>query len=148
MNITRRASRLCGQLGLAALLIAGSIHPAVGREFFRWVDDEGVTHYSAQPPRDRPAVKVHASNTQVEVDDQPDTAASDDQGQADTAAGSEAIAVAQKDPERCAAALKNIKTLTERPRIRIKENGEYRYLTADEVADKLRMAEQVRDEEC
>jgi len=98
MNITRRASRLCGQLGLAALLIAGSIHPAVGREFFRWVDDEGVTHYSAQPPRDRPAVKVHASNTQVEVDDQPDTAASDDQGQADTAAAARPSPLPRKIP--------------------------------------------------
>ncbi len=45
---------------IAALLAAVTLAPAVGasESIYKWVDDEGITHYAQQPPPDRDAQLV------------------------------------------------------------------------------------------
>lgn len=47
---------------LLAVFLLAATGPAAAAEVYRWVDDEGVTHYSATPPPDRDADRVEASN--------------------------------------------------------------------------------------
>jgi len=48
---------------LAALvLVLGFSAPAWGDEFYKWVDDEGVTHYSSEKPKGEEATSVEAEN--------------------------------------------------------------------------------------
>lgn len=43
-------------IGIAALLLAG---PVAAKEYFKWVDDNGVTHFTNSPPKDRPSEAVN-----------------------------------------------------------------------------------------
>lgn len=45
-------------VAVLALLVLLAPTPAPGAEIYRWVDDEGVVHYSQQPPGDRAAERV------------------------------------------------------------------------------------------
>lgn len=47
---------------LPAIFLLVAAGPVVAAEVYRWVDDEGVTHYTSTPPPDRDADKVDASN--------------------------------------------------------------------------------------
>ncbi|MBR9910472.1 MAG: DUF4124 domain-containing protein [Gammaproteobacteria bacterium] len=140
-------------LAISAALLISWGQQASSKEYYRWQDDEGITHYSAHPPKDRVATKVRATNTQIEVRDNqappaPAQNADQDSEAAPDNAQQTAAAKPVSDPQRCEAARKNIKTLQEKSRIRIKDNGEYRFLTPEEMAEKLRIAQHIIDEEC
>ena len=143
--------RLCRQLAAILTLAMLMSMPAMAKDFYRWKDDAGVTHYSEIPPKDYPSVKVRASNIRVEVDDSGDAATTAETGTKTTdepAAESTSAADPVKDPERCAIAQRNVETLKTNSRVRIKEDGEFRYLTPEEMAENLRVAQQIVDEEC
>jgi len=115
-----------GLLCLPVLFISSN---ASSKDFYKWQDDEGITHYSAHPPRnDRAAQKVRATNiTGAAAAPKP---ADDRDEEAETA--TEQAAPSKKDSKRCAIAQKNLKTLQERARVRIKEDESFRYLSPEE----------------
>lgn len=136
-------------LGLGITLLCLSSH-TLSKDFYKWQDAEGVTHYSSQPSKEYKSVKVRASN----IKDSGTSADSGNTGQAanpeteTTPAGSTAAAEPVKDPERCASAQKNRKTLEENSRIRMKDGEEYRYLTPEEIQLQKETADQIIAEEC
>jgi len=44
---------------IAALSMIGSTSIAA-QQIYRWVDDQGITHFSAQPPQDKDATRIEA----------------------------------------------------------------------------------------
>lgn len=142
MALRHRFLTLIG-LGFTLACLSGQ---ALAKEFYKWEDEEGVTHYSSQPSKTHKSVKVHASN----IKGDPQTSASDsnsqDEGQAKDSRADEQVY--KKDPERCAAAQRNKQTLEENARIRIKEGDEYRYLTQEEIRKQMDMAMQAIADDC
>lgn len=140
MAISYRPMTLLG-LGLTLMCLSSN---SLAKDFYRWQDADGVTHYSAQPSKEYKSVKVRASNIRDGEAAEHDSADNTDEK---TAADS-AQPVDEKDPERCTAAQQNRKTLEENSRIRIKDGDEYRYLTPEEIQQQIDTAEQIIAEEC
>ncbi len=113
-------------------------------EVYKWTDDDGITNYTALPPLNRPSEKVRSAagpsyDDSSESDDATpnnDSATEDD----DQVATEAAI---KPDPERCAQAQSNLKTLTEKARIRVKDGADYRYLTPEEITEQTRINRQI-----
>lgn len=136
----------------AAVLLGAAASDTWSKEFYRWQDDEGVTHYSAHPPKDRSATKVRATNTKVEAPQETAAGADTEANQDDKLDAGQTSGSANErpapDPERCAAAERNVKALQENARVRIKENGAYRFLSPEEMQEKLRIARKILADEC
>lgn len=118
---------------------------AAPSKVYKWTDSKGQTHYSQHPP----------ANTQTEVI-KPQTGHSDPVNYSTSEPKSDKeksesspAAAAPKDKERCETARKNVETLKTYARIRIKgEDGEFRYITPDERAQKLAEANKAIEESC
>jgi len=143
MVLQHRFLTLIG-LGFALVCLSGQ---TLAKEFYKWEDENGVTHYSSQPSKTHKSVKVHASN--IKGDPEAASRNARNEESSDTTDNQGATnPVYEKDPERCAAAQRNKKTLQENARIRIKEGDEYRYLSAEEIRKQLDMANQAIADDC
>lgn len=144
MALRHRLLTLIG-LGFILLCLSGQ---TLAKEFYKWEDEEGVTHYSSQPSKTHKSVKVHASNIKGDPEAAQRQQEANSSPQENSNSETAENKAYEKDPERCAAAQKNKKTLEENARIRIKEGGEYRYLTQEEINKQMEMANQVIADEC
>tara|TARA_R110001606_G_scaffold84694_1_gene192426 strand:+ start:9155 stop:9661 length:507 start_codon:yes stop_codon:yes gene_type:complete len=136
---------------LAALLLA-STTPVLAEQFYKWVDDQGVTHYDSKPPQgQRPSEAVRtygkASSDQAaeleRLEQRRQANARADQ-QASEQARQEARERAHPDQvrqERCAEQRKNLDLLTNRPTLRIKNPD----TGAMEVIDQARREKMLAD---
>ena len=127
---------LCGTLGINV----------AAKDFYKWQDDNGVTHYSAQPPKGRKtSTKVKAYN----IYGNPKETKAPRQAQAATKTTPEVTrAPVDKDPGRCKAARENLKIMQENARVRIKDGDEIRYLNEKELSDKVDAAQKTIKEHC
>jgi hypothetical protein len=122
-----------------ALFFLSTAAAAAG-EYYKWEDDEGVTHYSAEKPEDREASRVEGHNPPSSSQDQAmerlekqrqearqegETAADEEQDK-DTAQA--------PDEERCKKHRENLQTLNTTTQVRRKnpETGELETLTEEE----------------
>lgn len=51
----------CGSLAMTVMLVVLAAPAAWPADIYRWVDDEGVVHYSQTPPGDRDAQRVDSA---------------------------------------------------------------------------------------
>lgn len=128
---------LLGGLALSALILCA---PASAKDFYKWKDDNGVTHYSAHPPKDKSAQTVRATNITGEAPTTPASKPNNAESSAPKeAAPAEEIAQKPiKDPEICKSARKNLKTLKENGRVKVQDGDSYRYLGEKEHQDKIK----------
>lgn len=119
---------------------------AVSKDFYRWTDANGTTHYTLHPPKGKESEKVHTMGgksksfnskpsataaakpeepTEQAVDSEPEETPPDTPQQ-----------IAQKK-ENCERAKNNIKALQEKARVRIKDGDNYRFLGEDEVKKQI-----------
>lgn len=146
---------------LAAFILIFAVFSAQtqAKEFYKWIDDDGVTHYTVEAPKDRPSTLVR---TQV--------GGGADSGSTNAVSASRALpgdetgstgrgkpVQAEKpevemtaiDPQRCNVARANIATLGNHARIKVTDSdGSIRYLTEAERADKTAEAEEAVRESC
>lgn len=148
-------------LGCAALAICLTLAiPAQASSFYKWVDENGVTHYTAQPPEDRPSqqVNVRTGKTRVNGEDSPqdegptlptgeDEAENEDLEQE---LAKEKERIEQQNQENCEIARRNQFNLKHRDRIRItdEDTGEERYLTPEELEEWRERTDEEIDEYC
>lgn len=149
---------LRGVFGALALLALSSSAMAACNGGYRWSelkDGKTVTHYTQQPPEGRPSECVQISTgtrTQVnpgEGDAAAAPAAPDAKPAADAQPGAAAAnkpkglqGVPDKDPDKCKQAQDTKSVLDSHARIREKgEDGEYRYLTSDEIGEQKKIAD-------
>ena len=131
------------RLGVALLL--AFVTPLAGAEtVYKWVDQHGVTQFSALPPPDRTSekLKVEAPKIATGATAETPSAAGDDGRPKDITKGVANPSAADlareeaKRAENCATAKRNLESLNTRVHVRIKDEktGEDRYLTPDEHA--------------
>lgn len=135
---------------LCTLIIIGSgclALSATAEKVYKWVDRQGVTHYSEQPPTDRKAATIKIKPHQIESKTpqpqaiEPDSQAPQLQTEVETRLSREQLAVQRKN---CITAGNKLRALQNAGRVRQlnAESGEYIYL-ADEV--KLAQIQQMND---
>lgn len=144
----------------AAVVFSGQV---AANEYYKWVDDDGVTHYTVAAPKDRPSELVRVSGGKERVVKKAEGDATsaktflpgDEKGSAIQAKAKEAEKTAEQptmsaiDPVRCDGARRNIEMLNSYPRIRVTDpDGSIRYLTDAERADKMAEAETAVRESC
>jgi len=139
MTINYISRLVAGTLCLSLLLFSHS--SLSSKDFYKWEDENGVVHYSAHPPKDKPNTKVRTTNIYGETAQE-----SSPKGE-NSAANTEEEAF-PKDPKRCTAARKNLDTLKNKARIRIKDGDDYRYLAPEEIKEQLRTAQEIIKEDC
>lgn len=141
---------------LTAMIAIGfsSVPAGAARDYYKWTDDEGVTHYSARPPHNRVAEVV--SVTTGERTAVPASGSDSSQGSSastpDTESDTQTAATDPaklKDPERCQNARDNLEVLSNNAKVRMRnESGDIHYLTEEEKAEKSREFQKAIDESC
>lgn len=145
-------------LVLASILLLGIVttESVTAKEFYKWVDDDGVTHYTVTAPKDRPSTRVHTRiGSSAEKSRNGAIPASrampgDETGSAPKARANQPATQGQPiDPQRCQIAQSNIQTLQNNARIRVtEEDGSIRYLSEAERNEKMAEAEAAIRESC
>lgn len=137
-------------------ILAGTVQAT--DEIYKWVDEDGVTHYSARPPEgveyqrmttdaDRATARTGASSTREGERPEEDDRATGDLPQLAE------IAAEEPDPElvaeRCEQARNNLNWLTQRTRISVEgEDGELRRLSEEERQAQIQENQAFIDEWC
>ena len=139
----------------SSLLLAMSA-TAMASQVYKWVDAQGVTHFSAQPPQGQDATSVNiaapppkpavaeekkAAPTFESIAD-PEQAAIDEKVKQDIAA---------KEVERkkyCADVRTNLAQLQNNPRVRVDVDGEVRRLSEEERQSRISEAQKAIAENC
>jgi len=142
--------RLGLALGIAAVLLAGN---AVAKEYFKWTDDKGVTHFTKTPPKDRPSESVNTYAGSSTVYDPTAATATTAEGktekdQLEKTKEEEQKTRAQKE-EKCKRVAEQQKTLGERSRVRmVDKEGNERVLSPEEQKQKLDEMKKFIEENC
>ncbi|BFM10817.1 hypothetical protein R50072_09700 [Simiduia litorea] len=147
-------------LFLATIVLVGAVFSVQSdaKEFYRWVDDEGVTHYTVTAPKDRASTLIR---TQIGAGSKSssnaiptsrvlpgDEAGSTPKPQTAEAAKPE-VQMTALDPQRCSVARANVETLNNHARIKVTgADGSIRYLSDDELNEKRAEAEAAIRESC
>lgn len=146
---------------LTLLTLALSTTPAWAEKFYKWVDEEGVTHYSIHAPVNAEAETLKIETPKPAEDEEADSptsegpedeTVSEDGNTSDKAELSpeELAKIRREEKANCDKAQKNLYTLKNRTRIVApdEESGGKRYLSDDERAQWIADSKKVVDEFC
>lgn len=147
-----KSNKIRSTIFLTAILAAGliSVAAVAAEDYYKWTDDEGVTHYSARKPHNREAEAI--SIRTGERSTVPTGSSSGEKQPSQRPAATENTETDNTklvDPERCKVARSNLDVLRNNAKVRMKdENGEIHYLNEEEKAEKAREFQQAIDESC
>lgn len=136
--------------GIAIALMAGNV---AAKEYFKWVDETGVTRYAEKPPAGVQAEKVNTYAGSSAAYD-PNSATSDTPQNQDEAKHKQEVEARAKqlekeEKEKCDKVSEQHKVLTERGRVRMRDkDGNERVLTEEEQATKIMELEKYMTEMC
>lgn len=139
----------------SSLLLAMSA-TAMASQVYKWVDAQGVTHFSAQPPQGQEATSINTAvpapkpapgkentpNPTFKSIADPEQAAIDEKVKQEVAA---------KEVERkkyCADVRTNLAQLQNNPRVRVEVDGEVRRLSEEERQTRISEAQKSISENC
>ena len=140
----------------AALTGLGALPDAAAQEqtVYKWVDAEGVVHYTARPPEgvEYEVVGLETREPEEQAPDETEAAGEEAPAEGIPPAQPE-MASTEPDPEmvaeRCEQARRNIENLTQRANVLIRgEDGERRQITEEERERMLQEARDFIDEWC
>ncbi len=150
--MTNRYRALRNLCTAAMITVAPALLAAPQQGYYRWHDDAGVEHFTQQPPAGRKSEFIATStgkSTSVEAGETAASAETKDAAKAPAKPVTGPIqAVPNKDPEKCKQAQDTQTTLNSHARIREKVGEDYRYLTADEIAEQKKLAQESVDVYC
>jgi len=116
-------------LTLGALLM---VAPAQAGEYYKWVDDKGIAHFSEQPAPGTSAKKVGTATKTSDEDSTADSSKEPTEAKAAAAADDPQIA------ENCKTARERLKSLQSGQRIRlVGPDGKFSYLDENQVKDEI-----------
>lgn len=125
-------------LGLATFSFSNST--SAQTQLYQWVDENGVKHFSQQPPPEAPDLQPTDINGAPVIsggEPQPfisrgSLSNSPEESEDGTTAQTASVEseTSRKDPEKCANARESIRTLTDSARVRLldEETGEYNFI--------------------
>ncbi|WP_353405825.1 DUF4124 domain-containing protein [Pseudoteredinibacter isoporae] len=123
------------------------------KKFYKWVDKDGVTHYSERPPRGQKAqvVTTYAGRGTPATSAAPKADEEDSQetNKQEAAAQQSEPAAPTKNPRICQSARRNLDILERSNRVRLQdENGELKTLSNEEKEKQRRTAQQAVEQHC
>jgi len=148
---------------LLALLLSIIASSALGATVYKWMDDEGGTHYGAAPPPDRKAQEIHPAPDPGATDAQHSPKSWQEQErefrqrrveQKEDQWQKEQAEAKMKQEERarkesCIAARGNLQILKQgRPVYQLDEKGERKYLSDEERKAQIERSQQDIDRYC
>lgn len=138
----------------SSLLLALSASAMAG-QIYKWVDAQGVTHFSEQPPQGQQSTTVNTSaasapSAPVEPKSTPtfDSIADPEQAAADTKVKQEVAAQEAERKKYCETQRNNLAQLENNPRVRVEEGGEMRRLGEDERQKRIADSKKAIAENC
>lgn len=139
-------------VAIALISVIGVPSSMAAKNYYKWTDEDGVTHYSAQKPHNKDSEKISVSTglpTATSTDGNKIEATTTESKPARAIPKKSDDLASAKDPERCTAATERLKTLTDYERVRvIGDDGEARILSKEEKAEKTAEAQKAIDEDC
>ncbi|BCD98000.1 DUF4124 domain-containing protein [Marinagarivorans cellulosilyticus] len=117
--------------------------PAMAGEYYKWVDDKGVVHFSERPPQE--------TNTAEKIKTHARTPTEEETSAADTAIEKELAPTQQimADPARCDQEKARLKQLSSGSRIRMKDaQGGFYYLDENQIQQEIQKSKQAISESC
>ncbi|WP_347331163.1 DUF4124 domain-containing protein [Marinimicrobium locisalis] len=137
-------------LPLAAALMTGlAALPTLAEDVYRWVDDDGVTHFTSHPPKNRKADQLRTQTghsepvdyaTQYPEEETPEQEQPREENRGPTQA--------ERD-DACQRARENLRLLEQGGRIAEEtEDGSRRYLSEEDKAERAERAQQIVEEAC
>ncbi len=143
---------------MRSMVIVGSLLLALSSstmaaQVYKWVDAQGITHFSAQPPQGQAAQTLNT----VTPPPKPVAAESDASENSESLVDQEKIdrkvkqQVAEQEAERkryCETLQTNLAQLQNNPRVRVEENGEVRRLKEEERQSRIAETKQKIEENC
>jgi Domain of unknown function (DUF4124) len=144
---------------VAAPVLAALLSPSLqADEVFKWVDEQGVTHYEERAPANKEYSKIttygevpgggDAAKQRLEQQ-RADKKATEEKGVDYAAQKKIADDQAKIRSENCKGARSNLKTIQENARVRILgDDGEFRYLSEEERQQQLDSANETITENC
>jgi len=123
-------------------------------EVYKWIDDNGEVHYSDRKPNNTSAESLRIrtqKNLQLRKNPIEQAASLDEKQNKALEAKAQKLQRESKKRElnaQCQAIKNNLKTLMEKSRVRIEEEGKLRYLTPDEINKKKTAYQQQIKEFC
>lgn len=126
---------------------------AVSAEVYKWIDQDGNTHYSDKKPHNTDSTSIKIKNSKNKQQAKTEKSAKPLDEKAARAAQAQQAEVMdearQKEiKEKCATIRANLKIIAETSRIRVVEDGNTRYLSPEEIAAKKSRHEQQIKEFC
>ncbi|MFC4260078.1 DUF4124 domain-containing protein [Marinobacter lacisalsi] len=129
---------------------------ASAESVYRWTDENGVVHFGDREPMGRSSERVSVKTGKPSGDGERQSAQEQiealEQNQAEQKRRENETAVEEarrKQREaRCQTAQANLEAINSNARIRVTEDGEQRYLSPEEIAEKKQEFEQIVEESC
>ncbi len=136
--------------GIAFALMTGNV---AAKEYFKWVDENGVTRYAETPPAGVHAEKVNtyagSSSTYDPSAENAETAEAKAEAKHKEELEAQARKLEEDEKQRCQKVSDQYKTLKERGRVRMRDkDGNERVLSPEEHAAKLAELEKYLADMC
>ena len=128
---------------------------AISKDFYRWTDENGSTHYALHPPKGKKSEKVRTMGGKFKTLDVKPSNTAAVKAPTEPAVDSEPEAtppdtpqqIAQKK-ENCKRAKSNLKSMQEKARVRVKDGDDYRFLGEDEVKKQIKESKKAVKKYC
>lgn len=139
---------------LTILALTLSLSPVVSQaeQIYRWVDDEGVTHFTAHPPKGRQSesVRTHTGHSEpVDYTSQYPGEEAEAEAESQTGDDNSRELSQQEVDQACQTARQNLETLERGGRITLEtEDGSRRYLDEEEIRERAETARQIMENAC
>lgn len=142
--------------GLLAAVILGLLTVPAAATMYKWIDDEGNTHYSQTPPPGRPAETITAPKAppappqrettaeEETADGEGETGATEESGPSEA----ERRRVERENAARCREAREVLQRYETTARIRVPDGDGLRYLSEEERQQHIRDARKIIQEHC
>lgn len=140
-----------------SLLLAVVPGVSMGASVYKWTDENGVTHFGDRQPTGAKSDKVNVrsgsasstSSNRPSPTERVNALEEREQEAAEKRRESAAEEARQKQrAANCSTAQTNLEVMANNARIRIEEEGEMRYLTPEEIAEKRTRFEEIVAENC
>lgn len=124
---------------IATLLLTA--HANAG-EFYKWVDEKGVVHFSERPPKQEGVEKIKTSARTPSTEEKQEAQAAQSSAMAPTTE-------TNNDPERCNGEKARLQKLLSGSRIRMSDgNGGFKYLEQAQIDAEIQKSRQAIKEAC
>lgn len=129
---------------------------ATAASVYKWTDENGVTHFGDREPTGKQTERVNIRTGKTSGDQRPKSPQQQleelEAREADAAGKREESAVEEARRKQreanCETARSNLTILERNSRIRVEENGEQRYLSAEEIQEQRQKFEDIASENC